>query len=47
MVVELPGQLWNNLVDVLSHLTPWKQVIVQWTVNIITNDLLVFNFMYI
>ena len=33
MAFELPVELWDSLMDVLSYLTGWSQVVVQWAVS--------------
>ncbi len=33
MCYELPVELWDNLMEVLSYLTGWSQVVSQWTVS--------------
>ena len=33
MVTKVSGQLWDNLANVLSSLTHWKEIIVQWRVR--------------
>ena len=33
MVFSVAPQLWDNLLSVLSSLTLWKEVVVQWKVR--------------
>lgn len=32
MIMNIPKEFWNELQNILSSLTHWKQVIIQWTV---------------
>ena len=32
MVTKIPAKLWDQLLNVLSSLTTWKEVIIEWKV---------------